>query len=274
MCTMLTIRILCLFAATMLLSAEPEDKSNDRRDPTVGAAGWVSEIILPGSELQGKPLNPDAPIVVRIQKSFAHGDSFRYDIQFHGLEPGEYDLAKWLERKDGSDAAGLPEIPVKVRSLLPPGQVEPNPLEQGLLPRLGGYRVVAAVVTIAWLAVLLGLIFSGRKKKQVIAEEIRPKTLAQLLRPRLAAAARNEIQPQQYAELERMLFAFWRKRLGLKSESADSAMAKIKRDETAGPLMKQLESWMHDPDANRDADLAELLKPYENISAEEVEDVA
>lgn len=264
-----TIQMSCLLAAVTVAFQEPG--ASDRRNPTVGAAGWISQIILPGSELEGVPIDSDSPMVVRIIRSFPHGDSFRYEIQFHGLEPGEYDLAKWLRRKDGSAADDLPEIPVEIRSLLPPGQIEPNPLGQGILPRLGGYRVVSALVVLIWLAVLLTLIFAGRKKAAKAEAISKPQTLAELLRLRLAAAARNEIQPHQYAELERMLFAFWRKKLSLESESADAALRSIKSDKTAGPLMQQLETWMHDPHADRDVDLAHLLQPYESIPVEEVE---
>ena len=252
-------------------AAQEIGSNSDRRNPTVGASGRISQIVLPGSELEGIPIDPDSPLVVRVLKSFPHGDSFRYDIQFLGMEPGEYDLADWLQRKDGSDRGELPVISVQVESLLPPGQIEPNPLAEGLLPRLGGYSFVAIVAVLFWFAILFCLIFLGRRKPPLVEAEQSPTTFAQLLRPRLEAAVRNEIRPEQYAELERMLFAFWRKRLDLESQPADSAMMEIKNDQTAGPLMRQLESWMHDPKSGRDVELANLLKPYENIPVEAIE---
>ena len=262
--------VLMLLLLSGLAGQDVEGKK-ERRDPTVGAAGWISQIILPGTELEGVPIDPNSPMVVRVIDSFPHGDSFRYDIQFHGLEPGKYDLSKWLRRKDGTSLGDLPEIDVEIRSLLPPGQIEPNPLDQGILPRLGGYRAVAILISILWFAILLGLIFAGRKKAEIAAVASKPVSLADLLKPRLTAASRNELNPGQYAELERMLFAYWRKKLSLTEGGADEAMEAIKRNETAGPLMLQLESWMHNPQARRDVDLAELLRPYETIPVEEVE---
>ena len=88
--------------------------ADDNRDPTVGAAGFIEQIILPGSELAGKPIDDRSPIVARVVNVFPHGDSFRYDIQFHGLEPGKYNLSDWLVRKDGSGTEGLPEIAVEI----------------------------------------------------------------------------------------------------------------------------------------------------------------
>jgi hypothetical protein len=233
----------------------------------VGAAGYIDQLILPGSELTAKPIVDDAPMVVRIAKVFPHGDRFRYDLVFHGLEPGRYDLSRWLVRKDGSATNDLPGIPVVVRSLLPPGQIEPNPLETGWWPRLGGYRNVAIAVVIVWTLVLLGLIFLRRPRP--VAESAAQPTvsLADLLQERLRAAADRRMDPAGYAELERMLFGYWRQRLGLESDDPASALAAIHEHPQAGPLMTQLERWMHSPPADRDIDLGDLLEPYRNLPA-------
>ena len=237
----------------------------DLRSPSVGAAGNIDQIILPGSELMAKPLVEGSPIVIRIVKVFPHGDQFRYDLLFHGMEPGKFDLSNWLVRKDGSSTDDLPEIPVEIRSLLPPGQIEPNALEQGWLPRLGGYRMVMGAVILLWSLVLAGLIFLGRKKKDEEAIEAQPVTLADLLKTRIEAALSNQMDKSQYAELERMLTAFWTKRLGLESEPPHTALVKIKQHSEAGPLMKQLETWMHSPKPDHDVDLAKLLDPFKKL---------
>jgi len=50
------------------------------------------------------------------------------------------------------------------------------------------------------------------------------------------------------------------------------AMTKIKADEKAGPLMVQLENWMHRPaESNQEVDLAKLLEPYRNMPVDELE---
>ena len=236
-------------------------------DPTVGAAGRIKQIILPGPELVAKPIVSSSPMVVRIVDVFPHGDRFRYDIVFHGLEPGHYNLANWLIRKDGSITEDLPEIIVEIKSLLPPGQIEPNALETGWLPRLGGYRNVMIAVISLWAIILLALIFGGRKKTGPHVETVKIMTLADLLETRLQAASENRMSKEQYAELERMLFAFWRDRLALESEDVATALNRIHNDTQAGPLMKQLEQWMHSPTREQDIDLATLLIPYRNLPA-------
>ena len=47
-----------------------------------------------------------------------NGELLRYDFEWTALEPGRYDLAKALVRKDGSSLAGLPEVWVEATSVL------------------------------------------------------------------------------------------------------------------------------------------------------------
>ncbi len=259
----LTIGMLLICCLPLVATAE------DNRDPTVGAAGWIDGIVLPGSELVGKPLDPVAPIIVRVVKATADGDSFRYDLQFHGMEPGKYNLAEWLLRKDGTATDDLPEISVEVVSLLPPGQIEPNALDQGILPWLGGYRKVATALVVLWLAGLVAMILWGSwKRNEEVVEEEPKVTLADMLQARLESASSKQMDPKSYAELERMLFAFWRKRLNLEELSVEAALADIHADQDAGPLMKQLELWMHSPNPDKDVDLAQLLLPYRSMPAD------
>ncbi len=261
-------RIFPLIFLFALVGLVPVTEAEDLRSPTVGAAGHIDQLVLPGPELVGKPLVEGDPIVVRIVDVFPHGDSFRYDIRFHGMEPGKYDLVKWLVRKDGSEVGELPEIPIEIISLLPPGQIQPNELESGWLPRLGGYRNLLIAAVVLWLLVLLSLIFLGRKKPEPAAEPEHQLTLADLLQTRIEAALANRMEPKQYAELERMLFAFWRKRLNLEDQATAVALVTIKQNDEAGPLMNQLERWLHSPHPSKDVNLAELLKPFQNLPAD------
>lgn len=254
-------------------SAQPSVQNS--KVPTVGQSVVTDEIKLPGSELEVIPISDRTPLMVlRIVDAFPHGDSYRYRFQYQGLEPGTFNLVEFLRRKDGSELGELPAYEVAVRSTLPAGQIEPNPLEKIPPPGLGGYTVVATVLAIAWTAGLLGLIFWGRRR-ETAAVAIEPAaSLADLLRDRLTRASDNQLPTQQYAELERMLFTFWRKRLGLEDQPVDHAMRAIKGDNQAGPLMTQLETWMHQPvasDRNDRVNLAELLQPYKNIPIEELD---
>ena len=125
-------------------------------------------------------------------------------------------------------------------------------------------------VCILWVTVLLVLIFGGRQSPVSKPPETQPESLADLLKSRLDAVQNKEMPETQYAELERMLFAFWRRRLGLESTDAAEALRAIHQDPTAGPLMKQLEEWIHNPNGDKQVDLAALLNPLRSIPASEI----
>src|SRR5262249_47504332 len=114
--------------------------ADDRRESTIGMPARIDQLVLPGPELEVKPLEDrKSPVVVRIVETYLHGTDFRYDMVYYALEHGTFDLRDYLRRKDGSPAAELPPLVVTIRPLLPPGQVEPHSLEIGRTPWLGGY---------------------------------------------------------------------------------------------------------------------------------------
>ena len=269
----LSLAALCI----LLLFPIRSGNAQDNRSPSVGAPGTISQLVLPGSELIAKPITDDrTPIVVRIVETYPHGEQFRYDLAFHGLEPGDYDLADYLQRKDESPTDDLPPIPVQIRSLLPPGQIEPNQLDVGLITSIGGYRILAVLAVLAWIAIFIAIFFVGRKKKPLAEPAMaRPQTLGELLRPRLEKAMAGNLPTSQLAELERMLIAMWRRQLGLEKLTTSAAVAAIRQDPTAGPLMQQLESWLHDKPSQQacdQLDLSQLLAPYNSLSIELLND--
>ncbi len=259
-----------LVVLSLLLRGGGNLRAEESAWPSVGVIADVDSVILPGTELKGRALFNDAPMVVQVKNVFAHGDGFRYDLSYQGFEPGDYDLSKWLVRKDGSATDGLPGIPVTVRSVLPPGQQKPHEIDAGKLPSVGGYTGRAILAAVVWVVVLLGLIFVGRSRKRKTKHEDSVVSLADLLKDRLAAAENGEMTSSQYAELERVLFSMWRRRLGLEAMPAADAVQKIREDEKAGPLMRQMEAWIHSPSRDANLDLAELLNPYRDIPANEL----
>lgn len=269
------IRVLATAVAINVLLAGftgREGSAEDFPSPTVGVAGKISSLVLPGTKLKGKPLVDDAAMVVTVVNAFEEIDGFRYDLVFQGFEPRKYDLAKWLVREDGSSSDGLPKVEVEVLSSLPKeGMHNPNELKSGDLPELGGYGDFAKVLAVAWGVGLLCLIFLRSPKKKNESEEGSTVSLAELLTDRLNAVFDGQVRPEQHAELERMLFGMWRRRLGLENVSADEALGTIRAHQDAGPLMQQLEEWMHSPSPRSDVDLPTLLKPYQNIPASELE---
>jgi hypothetical protein len=239
-------------------------------EPTVGMSGRIEQLVLPGPELQPIPLTDDkTPIVLRITEVFPHGTDFRYDMEFYGLDAGKYDLAKFLQRKDGSAAEGLPEIAIEIKQQLPEGQILPKSLETSPLPFVGGYTHFLIAAAVIWVVGLLMLLFIGRKKKtDKDADFHYEPTFAERLRPMVALAASGEelSQPEQ-AKLERLLLSFWRKRLKLEGNDPAEAMKEIRNHKEAGELLQSLENWLHRPPGSveNEVDVEKLLEPYRNI---------
>ena len=268
--------ILTIAMSAVSIAQEDPLQDNQSGNPSVGVPGLVEQIVLPGSLLTHEKVDPsEADLVVRVIRSFPHGDSFRYDISYYGMESGEYDLSKYLIREDGSSTDDLPAIPVQVKSIIKSGQIKPNDLDIGMFGRVGGYFRMVVLGAFIWVAVLLAMIFLAREKKEAAVEQVSKKlSLADRLRPSIEAAISGNLPAEKHAELERMLFAFWQKRLKLTETEPSAAINQIRNNEESGPLIKQVEQWLHSPAQDSNVDIAELLKPYQNISGTELDDLS
>ena len=101
-----------VFAAALVGTASPV-LADDQRQATVGMPAHIDQLVLPGPELEVRPLDDSgSPVVLRITNAFRHGTAYRYDMVYYGLEPGKFDLRDYLRHKDGSSATDLPAIPV------------------------------------------------------------------------------------------------------------------------------------------------------------------
>jgi hypothetical protein len=258
-----------LTAAAVLLLAAPL-RAEDRRGSTVGMPARIDQLVLPGTELEARPLDdPKAPIVLRIVATYPHGTAFRYDLVYYGLEPGTFDLKDYLRRKDGSSTKDLPAIPVTIEPLLPPGQILPNELQARGSPWLGGYRLALVVGGVLWGLGLLAILFVRRRKKgEVHAAGVRALTLADRLRPLVERAMAGSLSQTERADLERILLAYWRRRLRLGDERPTEAFARLRGHPEAGPLLQRLEDWLHRPGPNAPVDLTALLRPYKDLAAD------
>jgi len=271
-CSMLTATCCLLFVWT----AGPLQAYGQLQEleTTVGMTGRIEQIVLPGGELEAKPIaDSETPIVIRVAATYPHGSDFRYDLVYYGLDPGEYNLIDYLQRKDLSAVEGVPPLLVKISPLLPPGQVEPNRLASGSLPRLTGYWLTMTLLGIVWfvgLLLILYWILSARFGKKSALESVRPLSLADRLRPMVEEAVAGTISKTRSAELERILLTLWRKKLGLESMTSAESMAVMKKHEVAGTLLMQLEAWLHQRQSDRQVEVAELLKPYQDVPADAV----
>ena len=252
----------------------PALEPQEVRESTVGMPGRLLEVVLPGSELEVAPRVASDPLVLRIVRVSPHGSDFRYDLEFVGLEPGEYDLRSALKRKDGTPLpadgtpGALPALPVRVKSLLAPGIVKPHAPEGRALQAFGGYRAAMILVGSVWVAGLALILFGWRKRRQAEVAAARPPTLAERLRPLVERALAGELSGPERSRLEGSLIAFWRRKLDLEEERPAALVARLRAHPEAGPLLASLEAWLHMPVPPRNVDVAALLAPYKDLPAD------
>jgi hypothetical protein len=261
----------------LLLALVPTAARAESAGPasTVGMPGRLDGVVLPGPELEAvPPADRRAPVVLRIAAVYPHGTAFRYDLEYTGLEPGSFDLRAVLRRKDGKPAEGLPPVVVKIDPVRPPGQVEPNKLEIDPGPRLGGYRVLKIVFLAGWavgVVVIVLSFFFPRRRRAILAESDRPLSLADRLRPLVEKATAGKLTPAELAGLERGLMAYWRKRLRLEAVDPGEAIGRLRAHPEAGPLLAQLEAWLHRPGPPQPVDVPRLLAPYRDLPPDAVD---
>jgi len=223
-------------------------------------------VVLPGDKLEAAPVGDKSKIILRIHDVFPHGTDKRYDLRYFGFVPGEYDLAKFLRHADGTAPTNLPAIPVRIRGILPEdhdGMLIDEEAGDFTLP--GSYTAWLIGLGVVWLLAAWPLFLLGRKKKTPLGQvdgDDGPDLVARL-RPLVEQAANGTLDTDGRARLERMIFSYWRERLGL-PEDGDVAELhhQLKVHDEAGPLLRGLEDWLHRPPGTATVDIPALLAPY------------
>jgi hypothetical protein len=269
------LRALSLALLLTLLLPASAPAGDDRPVTLVGMRGHIDGVILPGPELEVRPLeDPQAPFVLRIENVYRHGTAFRYDFVYYALEPRTYDLTQYLRPKDGSAPSPLPPVEVEVKGLLAPGLIHPHALEPQRASWFAGFRLLLLVGAAVWVVGFLLLLFWGRRKKRAARQDAAGQvTVADRLRPLVVRAMTGMLTTRQQAELERTLLAFWRQRLGLEKEKAPQALAQMRKHPEAGVLLNQLELWLHRPGTAPQVDVGKLLWPYQFTPADKLAEV-
>jgi hypothetical protein len=261
---------LCIHAGQLvllvtLLTPALAQSDEDRPAVLVGMRGHINGVVLPGPELEVRPLeDSQAPFVLRIANVYRHGTGFRYDFVYYALEPRIFDLTQYLRPKDRSPGVKLRPLEVEVKGLLGPGLIHPHALEPKRASWFAGYHVVLVVGAILWVLGFALILICGRRRRAVsLPDTAGPATVAERLRPLVIRAMTGMLSPQQRAELERTLLAFWRRRLGLEQVKAPEALAQMRAHPEAGALLQQMELWLHRPGTADQVELGKLLWPYQ-----------
>lgn len=235
---------------------------------TVGVPLQLDQVVIPGGLLEAKPITDRRqPLVVRIVNSYVHGDAHRYDLEVYGLEAGNYNVMNYLQRVGGEPLSDVPEFIVHIASTLPAGQIVPREVPSNPAPRLGGYQATLIIGGLVWLLGLGLLIWARRPAATGTLEDAKPApTVADRLRPLVRAALSGSLTSGQRAELERVLIAYWCKKLNLTEHRPGDVMATLRAHPEAGKLIRRLEDWLHRPGATADPQEWEsLLVAYQDV---------
>ena len=112
---------------------------------------------------------------------------------------------------------------------------------------------------------LAALLLAGRRRAQVARERVRPRTLAEELRPLVEDARAGRLSRSDRARLELRLVEYWRRKLALSDRTPHELLVELRNHPEAGALLRSLEDWLHRPDPPAAVDLSQLLAPYENV---------
>lgn len=262
---------------TFVAAANPgkqESQDQESKAEFVSRVGYPNVIrgfLISGDLLLARPIEERSqPIILRILETYQHGEGHRYDLEYIGLDPGTHDLADYLQRADGLPVQELPEITVKIESRLPPGQVEPNEIIQRSTWFSSVYLAILLVGGVIWLLGLFAILFVGRHRVRRPTGDEKIVTVADRLKPLIENAVAGEISVSEKAELERVLVAFWRKKLKLAHLPADRLRGKLREHPQASMLLTQIDNWLHRPDPDQNVDIADLLTPYQTLKLEEI----
>ena len=136
-------------AAVAFASASPPDLPPGTVETRIGIEGTYY-LRYAGPELTAKPVDEDAPIVLRIANVTSDGGSTIYEIRFIGQHAGSFDLRDYVNRSDGKPIRNLPPAMVAIRESLPKnhsGNLEdlaPPAIQQALPYRMVGIGIFSA----------------------------------------------------------------------------------------------------------------------------------
>lgn len=268
--------LLYLSAASAALQDDgpsPAIEGDSRVTVTVGMEGFMKQVVLPGSELAVREVDPRrTPVALRIDAVYPHGNDLRYDLTFYGLEPGSHNITDYLVRKDGSPTDDLPALPVTINSLLPSGDVRPSAPPQGLLTRIGGYQTAMVLAGLIWVLGLFAILFLGRGKDERATAEIAVTAVSEVEQIRQLineAMESEELTADRKAQLDMKVLNFWRSRRQMEDASVSDALEQLRGDEQAGPLLSGLERWFYSRSAPSTDEIRQLLDQMKQYSLQE-----
>lgn len=260
---------LCVFALPAFGHVQDIDTQVTRGITGSATVRSEGQRIRPRSDL-----NLDSPILVRISgERILENGGIEYDLEYIGSHAGTFDLRDVLEGADGAKLSreSVPEITVEIVSHLgTDSETDVFVVSSPGTELTGGYRIGLIVIAVVWLLIpIVAIVRRMRTKPEVVVEEAPEPTLADQLKPLVVSASKRELSIAERGRLELLLYAYWAQKLDLNQADRPSAIASLRRNPTAGMLLRAIEGWLHGRDtvAVASSEINKLLDPYRAVPA-------
>lgn len=214
-------------------------------DVTIGVEGQRT-IEIAGPPMIAAPFTPGDALSVRIANVEQTKEGFRYDIRYMAFGPGNHDIGKSLVGPDGKPPSPRPEFAVSVPALIPEKYSgELFATSNSKIDLHTNYTLLMTLAWALWALLLLPLMLYGRDwHNRAVAAKPEP-SITGRLRSLLKQAARSDLTPEQQADVEQLLIAFWSRRLNLSEQRLSETIHQLRQHPQAGPQWISVENWFH-----------------------------
>lgn len=230
------------------------------KNPGVGLVKRVT-VSFPGEEIMAAKVDEKSEAMVRILNKKKTADGFTYDIEFIGLEPGTYNLVKYLRSAVTGEPLNLPEYSVEVDTVLNKDfQGELVDFQKSVETLTPWYKKLNYLIIGFWVILLPAIIFLGRKK-QVVEEiiEVKEKSLNEKIQE-LLTTLKGKSSKEIWQKIEGLIFQHWCKEKNLGNMPMHEAMVKLKADSEAGPFILKLEQGLHSKSLKNEQEVTDLIQ--------------
>jgi hypothetical protein len=240
-----SLRVTILLLALMVVVAIVAIRGRRNSAVTIGVEGQRT-IEIAGPKMVAAPFTPGDALSVRIANLEPIKDGYRYDIRYMAFGPGEHNIGESLVGPGGNPPPPQPQFVVSVAALIPEKYSgELFATRNSTIDLHTNYTLLMTLAWSSWAALLIPLIWYGRDWSRRTGAAPPEPSVTERLRSLLQQAAKSDLTPQQQADLEQLLLAFWSQRLKLSQQRLTSTIEQLRRHPQAGPQWNSVERWFH-----------------------------
>lgn len=255
---------------TYLIISLIASTANADHRASIGSGLVINDLQIKGSELKVIPrIHSKIPIILRIIEAKSKDDGYNYDLHVEGLDEGQYNLAHYLTRADGSETT-IPEIKFEAYTILQDKWTEPRPLAVVKPDKIGGYKKLIWVLGILWAIGLIAILLI-RKKRSAEEPQLTEPSLSDRIY-KLLNDSNNDLTSTQKAELDRMIIGHWLHQfpdLNIEHRSVADSIAFLKTQKESAPMLLSIEKWLHSGKEISAKEIQLTLSSYKSLKKEE-----